>query len=126
MMWREVYGKLTGKMNKDICWTIAVNCCVESYPYSKDETVLNTIIRIRSGECGREKLMEILNKICRIRSNEKEDLKAREAAHVVLHAIEVICSSNYVNASGHAARCLEALSKIDSTKSGEIVNRFLM
>lgn len=48
-----------------------------------------------------------------------------EIAHIAIHLIEVNRANNDISAAGHAARCLEALSRIDNKAAESIVRTLI-
>lgn len=124
MLWRDTIPKLRAKADKDFCVDFVIRCSEVGAQYSQDVYLRNTIQYLLSKPTDKAELSDRLYKVTVIRSKEKADLKAREAAHVVLHAIETILSNTYQSASGHAARSIDALSRIDTKLSNDILTEF--
>ena len=118
-LWRDLQPILRARKSEDFCKNLVVKCCSLAKAHTNNNFILETIHNL--GDFTKTELASRLSSVTVIRSVEKQDLKAREAAHVLLHAIEVFLSNNFQSASGHAARSVDALSKIDKSLSDEIL-----
>lgn len=120
MNWRVIYSDFTS-LNKEACLKAALECCNIAATFTDNQYVLETIMDLKSGQNTKSRL----TKICLIRSKEVTDLFKREAAHIVLHAIEVSLANNHISAAGHVARCIEALSRIEETLAQDVVINYI-
>lgn len=110
MTWRDLYPKMLEKNSKEACLVFSHECFERAAIYTDDLFVHEVAALVKS---NLSEAMKRQQQIAVIRATTK-DLRKMEAAHIILHLIEVALSNNPISAAGHAARCGEALSRIDS------------
>ena len=122
MTWQEIYPILKNKQDKQTCYEFALECSKQGIRYSKLPYYLSDILK-HIEEDNKDWLKEHFYTLKLLRVKEPE-LAAKESTHILIHMIEVLRANNSVSAAGHAARCGEALSRIDNDFVKQLVSRY--
>lgn len=99
--------------SKEACYDFAIDCCSAGLSYTDNVYVFDTVAIIKTDKNDVKAIDKRYADIASIRKLEGENVKRREAAHIVLHTIEIANSGSPQGAAGHAARVAEALSRIN-------------
>lgn len=124
MAWQDIQKQLMKKKSKDFCLDFALSCFDLCASSTSDQYILDTVALVKDSRNNTEEIKKRLRQVCSIRVT-TDDQKAMEAAHIALHIVETAISVNYISAAGHAARCADALSRIDTKMLNDISGRFL-
>lgn len=124
--WRDVYPYLKNKTSQPVCIAVAGACFNLAKTYANSDSVdyLTDVKNRAVAGLDKKKLSDDLSAVAIIRVRES-DAKAREVAHIALHMVEVALATNYVSAAGHAARCIDALGKVDEALAQSICSEYL-
>ena len=124
MKWQDIQAKLIERNDKEICLDFALACAETALQFSDSEYVMETLPIIQQNRWNHAALRTRFQPLARIRVQEQETGK-KESAHVMIHALELAGVNSIQSQAAHAARCGEALNRIDENLCVEIVNRFL-
>jgi hypothetical protein len=124
MNWREIHTKLVAKKDKNVCLDFAIACADKSAPFTNSELVLSTLPILKNNRWIYGAVKDKFTPLAVERVSHKDDLNKREAAHIMLHAVEIASVNSLQSQAGHAARCGEALSRIDEGLVNELILEF--
>jgi hypothetical protein len=122
MNWQEIYPQLKDKKSKSQCLAFAIACCDAGAVFTQNQLILDLISKMKSFDEHKEEMKNKFYEVCLIRVRAGANTNEKEAAHILIHAIEVAMANNYVSAAGHSARCGNALSRIDALTCAELVS----
>lgn len=124
MTWQSIHPQLKERNDEQLCYGLALACCESALQFTADQRIIDVASMLKQEPLDMNEINKHTYPVTLIRRN-TDDLGAKEAAHIIIHVIGARNAIGIENKAAHAARCAEALSRVDESLSNEIVNRFL-
>lgn len=124
MGWKEIQAKLISKNDKQLCMQLSVTCSEAAINFTDSDIVHEALSLLKENEWDHTKYSHLFNKLSKERISNTENLQKRESAHALIHATELATVKSLQSMAAHAARCAEALSRIDISLCKTIMTQY--
>ena len=121
---KELQNRLIATRNKEICYDFAVACAEKAAEINGSPLFSEIAGLMRNNRWEYNRVGKYFHGLAAARVNEKQ-IDKKESIHTMIHAIEISSVHSIQSIAAHAARCGNALSRINESLAEEICSRIL-